>query len=114
MNIVKSSSIAFLAGSVMVTVPATVTFLIASSRAMLIDLVANAVFRVLTCNTMRLNFYGLSLIELPSFWKFSKMSANMGVKVMALSFLIGLMHLLYTQNDSRVGIFSEWKARVLN
>ena len=76
-------------------VPATVTLLIASSRAILVNIIANAILRVLTANALRIDIYGLSLIQVPFLWEISMISAVIGGSIVAFSLTAALINTVY-------------------
>lgn len=75
--------------------PAAATLIIASSRALLVNIIANGILSVLTGGAVGIKIQGLSLIEVPLLWKISKISAMVGGSIVALSLLVYLVNSVY-------------------
>ena len=95
MSIAEMSRLGFYVGVGIVLVPATATLLIASSRAILVNIIANAILRVLTGGTLGIDIYGLSLIQVPFLWKISMISAVIGGSIVAFSLTAALINTVY-------------------
>jgi len=110
MNIEKISVNGVLIGGAMIAIPATATWVIASSRAIFIELLANAILRILTANRVGIRFHGLSLIQVPTLWKVSRISATIGAGIAAFSILIALVHAAYQRIvlGKKEGFFKEF------
>lgn len=76
-------------------IPATITGLIASSRIIVINIIANTIVRVLTANAYRATVYGLSFIAVPLLWKISLVTAITGGTIILLSMIAFLVNALY-------------------
>jgi len=95
MSIAEISKRGMFAGAGIALAPATATLLIASSRAIFVNLLANAILRTLTAGAVGIDIYGLSLIQVPLLWKISKVSAVVGASISALSMTVFLANKLY-------------------
>jgi hypothetical protein len=82
-------------GAGIALVPATVTFIIASSRALLINIIAEGIIRILTAGRFGVTVHGLSMIEVPLLWKISWISFKVGTSIVALSLAALLLNRLY-------------------
>lgn len=89
------STVGLYVGIGVALVPATATLLIASSRVILVNIIANAIIMTLTAGLLRINIYGISLIEVPFLWKISMISAIVGGSIIALSLTAALANMLY-------------------
>jgi hypothetical protein len=96
MCIAKMNRLAFYVGVGAALVPATATLLIASSRIILVDIIANVVLRALTGNRLGIEIYGVSLIKVPLLWKISRISAAIGGSIIAFSLTAALINTIYT------------------
>lgn len=68
--------------------PLSATILIASSRAIAINFIANTVLRTLTFGLVGIRIWGLSFIQLPPImWKVSLISAGVGATIIGVSAL---------------------------
>lgn len=94
-SIAEMSKQGFYVGLGIALVPATATLLIASSRAILVNIIANAILRVLTGGTLGIDIYGLSLIQVPFLWKISMISAVIGGSIVAFSLTAALINAVY-------------------
>jgi hypothetical protein len=83
------------AGAGIALAPATATMLIACSRAILINIVANAIMLVITGGHFGVNIHGLSLIQVPLLWQISLYSAGLGAGILVVSGTIYLTNALY-------------------
>jgi hypothetical protein len=97
MSIAEMSKTGCYIGAAIALVPAGVTVLIASSRAILITVIANAIIRTLSAGELGVEMYGLSLIEVPFLWKASLISATIGGGIIALSLTVALANEIYLQ-----------------
>ena len=89
-------------GAGIALVPVTTTFLIAASRAILINVIANSILMVVTAGSFVITITGLSLIPLPSvIWKISMMSGVVGGTVVALSLTAYLINALYLRTVAK-------------
>lgn len=95
MSVEEMSTNGMYAGAGIALIPATATLLVACSKAILIDIVANVIFRVLTANAFRINIHGIALVEVPLLWKISTFAAIAGGSVFALSLTVFLINKLY-------------------
>lgn len=75
-------------------VPAAVTTLIATSKFILVNIIANLALRILSFNSVQIAI-ATSLIEVPLLWKISKITAMVGATVVAISLTAGLINKLY-------------------
>ena len=82
-------------GAAIAIIPAAATFLIAASRAILIELIANAILRVLTAGQVGIHIWGLSLIEVPFLWKVSAIAAKIGGGIVVVSLVVMLANAAY-------------------
>ncbi len=101
MSIAEKSQLGCYIGAGIALVPAATTFLIASSRAILIDILANAILKVLSGGTVGIKFYGLSLIQVPILWKISLICGVIGGGIVALSLLAAMVNTVYLRMSAR-------------
>jgi hypothetical protein len=85
---------AALTGAGMLVVPVTVTLLIASSKIILVDVIANGILSFFIPG-VRINFYGVSLLRVPLLWKISQISAMVGGGVLTCSIIAFLANAVY-------------------
>ena len=95
MSVAEMSQYGMYVGAGIATVPATTTLLIASSKAILINLIASTILSVITGGAWRVEISGISLIKVPFLWKVSKISAYIGGTIFAFSFTVSLADKLY-------------------
>lgn len=95
MSVAEMSRLGLYIGGGIALVPAGVTLLIASSRAILINVIANTILRVLTGGRVEIDIQGLSLIQVPFLWKISMISAVVGGSIVALSLAAALANAIY-------------------
>ncbi len=94
MNVREQSIIGLQVGAAIAIIPAAATLLIASSRAILVNIIANTILRILTAGQVDITIYA-SLIQVPLLWKISMVCAVAGSGVMALSALAFLVNYAY-------------------
>lgn len=95
MSMQEMSKCGLYVGAGIALVPAAVTLVIASSRAILINIIANAILKFLTVGKVGIDIYGLSLIQVPFLWKISTISALVGGGIVALSLTALLINRAY-------------------
>lgn len=76
-------------------IPAGVTAVIACSRIILVNIIADIVVRALTANAFTLQIYGVSFVEVPLLWKVSLISAIAGGAIIAVSLTAMGVNALY-------------------
>lgn len=95
MSIAERSLQGVYAGTGLAVVPAAVTLLIASSRIIVVDIIAKSIIKILTAGKFTAHVYGVSLIKVPLLWKISMISAMIGGGIVALSLTAALINLAY-------------------
>ena len=98
MSIEKMSWYGVYAGLGVALIPATATLIIATSRTLLVNIIANAILRVLTVGSVGINIYGFLLIKVPFLWKVSLFSAVIGGSLAAISLIAAMAHKIYTRS----------------
>ena len=82
-------------GAGLAAIPVAATTLIACSRIILVNIIADLAVRNLTANAFTLQIYGVSFVQVPFLWKVSLLSAIAGGTIVALSLLVLGVHALY-------------------
>lgn len=104
MSIAEMSRQGFYIGIAIALVPATATLLIASSRVILVNIIANAILRVVSGGTLGIDIYGISLIQLPFLWKISMISAVIGGSIVVFSLTAALIKVLFTEQLQHLSV----------
>lgn len=91
-NLRHMSQWSMAAGAGAVVVPAFAASVVACSRALFINIIANIVVRVLSANRFKVNVYGIGFVPAPRMWKFAKYSALTGTALLAIGTLGLLIH----------------------
>jgi hypothetical protein len=81
-------------GAAIALTPAAATLLIASSRAILINVIANGILHILTLGTVGIRI-NAPLIEVPFLWKVSLATGILGGSIVAIAGLILLCNAAY-------------------
>lgn len=76
-------------------VPVAVTTLIACSKIIFVNIIAEIVVRILTGNTMSVSVTGIEFIAVPLLWQISGISAIVGGSIIALSLIAALVNTAY-------------------
>jgi len=76
--------------------PAAATLLIASSRIILVNIIANTILFVLTGGQFWIEVYGISwILPVPLLWKISMISAAVGGTIIVGSLAVALINEIY-------------------
>ena len=95
LSIAKMSTLGLYVGGAIALAPAAVTLLIASSRIILVNIIANIALRILTAGAFGIELYGFSLVKVPFLWQVSKLAAIAGGTIFTLALTIFLANELY-------------------
>lgn len=95
MNIQGMTSTGIVVGLGIAVIPAAVTSLIACSKIILINIIADGIIRILTANAYTLSIYGISVVQVPLLWKISLVAAKVGVTIFTLSLVAALTNAFY-------------------
>lgn len=93
----------FQVGLGLAVIPAAVTALIASSKIILVNIIADVAMRILTANLYTMEVYGVSFIAVPLLWKISLAAAIVGAGVMAVSVVADLAYSTYQRRRTALG-----------
>lgn len=93
-NVGEASQFGMCVGVGLAVAPAAATLLIAGSKVILINMIANTILLILTAGMYQIHIPG-SLIELPLLWKFSMISAMIGGVIFTLSLAVYLANAIY-------------------
>ncbi len=94
MDIQRTSHLGFYVGLGIAIIPVTITAVIACSKIIVINIIADIVVRVLTANMVSVTIYA-SLVKVPFLWNVSHVSAIAGGLICIVCVITGLSYQLY-------------------
>lgn len=95
MNIQTMADTGIKSGLVIAAVPAAVTALIACSKIIAVNIIANIAVRILTFGRFGVSITGIGFVPVPLLWKISLISAAVGGSITALSLVAALADSVY-------------------
>jgi hypothetical protein len=100
MNIQDMTSMGMQFGVGLAVIPAVATTLIACSKIIFVNIIADIAVRILTANQFSMQVHGISLVEVPFLWKFPLISAVVGTTIAILSLIVHLANQLFLRYQS--------------
>ena len=101
MSIQELSNTGIKVGLGVAIVPAAATTLIACSKIILVNIIADLAVRLITLNTYTATVEGISFVAVPLLWKISLAAAIVGGSIVAIALIAILVDSLYKRYSNR-------------
>lgn len=95
MDVQKMSCAGMQLGLGIAVVPAAVTSLIACSKIIFVNVIADVAVRILTANKYTMAVHGISFIKVPFLWQVSQIAAIVGVSILVVSAIASIVNKVY-------------------